>query len=103
MVVTAAVDWLGHRHLLRTWRRRTGIEPARPRCSVSPVLKTGGPTRNPDASLALNLFHGAPVMPIGSGGTPTAAGFLGSLVLGLPLLFRRLELGGGDRLGVRDE
>ena len=39
----------------------------------------------------------------GSGGTPTAAGFLGSLVLGLPLLFRRLELGGGDRLGVRDE
>src|SRR5699024_12854816 len=26
-------------------RRRTGIEPARPRCSVSPVLKTGAPTR----------------------------------------------------------
>src|SRR5699024_6066184 len=33
------------------WRRRTGIEPARPRCSASPVLKTGGPTRNPDASV----------------------------------------------------
>lgn len=27
------------------WRRRTGIEPARPRYSASPVLKTGGPTR----------------------------------------------------------
>ncbi len=26
------------------WRRRTGIEPARPRYSVSPVLKTGAPT-----------------------------------------------------------
>ena len=32
------------------WRRRTGIEPARPRYSISPVLKTGGTTRNPDAS-----------------------------------------------------
>ena len=32
------------------WRRRTGIEPARPRYSASPVLKTGEPTRCPDAS-----------------------------------------------------
>ena len=31
--------------LARGWRRRTGIEPARPRCSASPVLKTGAPTR----------------------------------------------------------
>ena len=31
--------------LAREWRRRTGIEPARPRCSASPVLKTGAPTR----------------------------------------------------------
>jgi transcriptional regulator with XRE-family HTH domain len=31
-------------------RRRTGIEPARDRCGLSPVLKTGGPTRRPDAS-----------------------------------------------------
>jgi selenide,water dikinase len=37
----------------RRWtalRRRTGIEPARTRCSPSPVLKTGTPTRNADAS-----------------------------------------------------
>src|SRR5690625_4854431 len=34
------------------WRRRTGIEPARPRYSASPVLKTGEPTRNSDASTA---------------------------------------------------
>ncbi len=45
---------VGHRLLLGRvaggWRRRTGIEPAGPRCSVPPVLKTGEPTRCPDAS-----------------------------------------------------
>ena len=35
----------------QVWRRRTGIEPARGRIDPSPVLKTGGPTRRPDASL----------------------------------------------------
>src|SRR5699024_8808957 len=34
------------------WRWRTGIGPARPRYSASPVLKTGEPTRNSDASTA---------------------------------------------------
>src|SRR6478752_6934093 len=46
------------------WRRWTGIEPARPRYSASPVLKTGGTTRCPDTS--------TPTVPIagsaGSGG-----------------------------------
>ena len=37
------------------WRRWTGIEPAKPRYSVSPVLRTGGPTRNPDTS----VLHGS--------------------------------------------
>ena len=32
------------------WRRRTGIEPARELVALSSVLKTAGPTRNPDAS-----------------------------------------------------
>ncbi len=32
------------------WRRRTGIEPARELVAPSSVLKTAGPTRNPDAS-----------------------------------------------------
>lgn len=32
-------------------RRRTGIEPAEPAVLAPPVLKTGGPTRIPDASL----------------------------------------------------
>src|SRR5699024_401280 len=48
------------------WRRRTGIEPARPSCSASPVLKTGGTTRNPDASVAhprTGPAHGAPACP----------------------------------------
>jgi hypothetical protein len=31
-------------------RRRTGIEPAAPGLPTPPVLKTGEPTRNPDAS-----------------------------------------------------
>ena len=43
------------RHVTRCggsgWRRRTGIEPARPRYSTSSVLKTAGTTRNPHASL----------------------------------------------------
>src|SRR5207247_3331361 len=34
------------------WRRRTGIEPARELVAPSTVLKTAGPTRNPDASMA---------------------------------------------------
>ena len=34
----------------RVWRRRTGIEPAKPRCSASPVLKTGRATRRLYAS-----------------------------------------------------
>jgi MFS family permease len=33
------------------WRRRTGIEPAWPRCSATSVLKTAGATRRPYASL----------------------------------------------------
>src|SRR4029077_9400920 len=33
-------------------RRRTGIEPARELVAPSTVLKTAGPTRNPDASAA---------------------------------------------------
>ena len=39
-----------HPTMSRGWRRRTGIEPARDRIDPSPVLKTGGPTRRPDAS-----------------------------------------------------
>src|SRR5215212_8987549 len=39
-------------------RRRTGIEPARPSCSVSSVLKTAGATRHPDAS-PRGLYHAA--------------------------------------------
>jgi hypothetical protein len=35
----------------RAWRRRTGIEPAKPRYSASPVLKTGRATRHLYASL----------------------------------------------------
>jgi len=34
----------------RGWRRWTGIEPARGALRLSPVLKTGGPTREPDTS-----------------------------------------------------
>ena len=37
-------------HKTPAQRRRTGIEPARPAGPVSTVLKTAGPTRNPDAS-----------------------------------------------------
>ena len=33
------------------WRRRTGIEPAQPRCSAAPVLKTGRATRRLYASV----------------------------------------------------
>ena len=33
-----------------SWRRWTGIEPARGASRLSPVLKTGGPTREPDTS-----------------------------------------------------
>jgi hypothetical protein len=33
-------------------RRRTGIEPARELVAPSTILKTAGPTRNPDASAA---------------------------------------------------
>ena len=36
--------------LVTAWRRRTGIEPARELVAPSTVLKTAGPTRNPDAS-----------------------------------------------------
>src|SRR5699024_4865850 len=38
------------------WRRRTGIEPARPSYLVSSVLKTAGTTRNPNASKKSN-YH----------------------------------------------
>src|SRR5512134_1255283 len=34
----------------RMWRRRTGIEPAWELVAPTSVLKTAGPTRNPDAS-----------------------------------------------------
>ena len=36
-------------------RRRTGIEPARDRFGLSPVLKTGEPTRRSDASLGYRI------------------------------------------------
>src|SRR5215472_8176020 len=39
------------------WRKRTGIEPARPSYSVSPVLKTGRTTRILDASERLHIEH----------------------------------------------
>jgi hypothetical protein len=39
----------GRRHTC-TWRRRTGIEPADDAVRRPPILKTGGTTRNPDAS-----------------------------------------------------
>src|SRR6516165_12022238 len=38
------------RTVLRSWRRRTGIEPADDAARRPPVLKTGGTTRHPDAS-----------------------------------------------------
>jgi hypothetical protein len=42
----------GETYVSPAWRRRTGIEPARDRIGLSPVLKTGGPTRRPDASMS---------------------------------------------------
>jgi hypothetical protein len=44
----------------RTQRRRTGIEPASAAVQRSPVLKTGGATRHPDASAStlLGLYCG---------------------------------------------
>ena len=39
-----------HPERLRRWRRRTGIEPAGDAQRRPPVLKTGEPTRCPDAS-----------------------------------------------------
>ena len=43
-------------------RRRTGIEPARPSCSASPVLKTEGTTRNPHASTGRPTYSGLPTV-----------------------------------------
>ena len=66
--------WLRQRHPTSSpaeiWRRRTGIEPARPRCSASPVLKTGGATRHPDTS-APTVRH-APSQAQGTAYTSTA-------------------------------
>lgn len=50
--LTEAVESLGAPRSLLVFstRRRTGIEPARELVALSSVLKTAGPTRNPDAS-----------------------------------------------------
>src|SRR5690625_1242724 len=54
LIPQAAPAACGHRR--EFWRRRTGIEPARPSYLVSSVLKTAGTTRNPDASKTSN-YH----------------------------------------------
>src|SRR5437764_12277960 len=51
----------------RELRRRTGIEPASAAARRSPVLKTGGPTRYPDAS-ATTLLRAVRVTASGGAG-----------------------------------
>src|SRR5690625_4800147 len=54
LIPQAAPAACGHRR--EFWRRRTGLEPARPSYLVSSALKTAGTTRNPDASKNSN-YH----------------------------------------------
>src|SRR5207248_11348560 len=62
----------------RIERRRTGIEPARELVAPSTVLKTAGPTRNPDASVVeRNRSRGA-----GSGRIRAASGVFAHARLG---------------------
>src|SRR5699024_10881800 len=78
------------------WRRRTGIEPARPRYSVSPVLKTGEPTRNSDASTA-SVAAGAE--PCGGAGARHSGQVEAEPRSGLRVLASALRVGAWRRSG----